>query len=133
MNWTRIAMAGFAGGVVTWLSDFFQHGVLLAPTYARLNQVFSQEPANPAWFLLNAVTISVMAAILFSRTRGSWAAGARGGLTFGFFLGLVVFFQRFYDPLVVDGYPYYLAWCQGGVSLIDSLLAGAVMGAIIKS
>jgi hypothetical protein len=45
----------------------------------------------------------------------------------------VVFFQRFYDPMVIDGYPYYLAWCQGGISMIDSLLAGAVLGAVIKS
>jgi hypothetical protein len=74
-----------------------------------------------------------MAALLFARTRGSWAAGLRGGLTFGFFLGLVIFFQRFYDPLVIDGYPYYLSWCQGGISMIDSLLAGAVVGTIIKA
>ena len=69
-----------------------------------------------------------MAALLFARTRGSWAAGWKGGLSFGLFLGLVLFFQRFYDPLVIDGYPYYLSWCQGGISMIDSLLAGAVIG-----
>ena len=69
-----------------------------------------------------------MAALLFARTRGSWAAGWKGGLTFGFFLGLVLFFQRFYDPLVIDGYPYYLSWCQGGINMINSLLAGAVPG-----
>ena len=59
--------------------------------------------------------------------------GWKGGLAFGFFLGLVVFFQRFYDPLVIDGFPYYLSWCQGGISMIDSLLAGAVIGAILKT
>ena len=79
-----------------------------------------------------AVTLTVMAAILFAKTRGSWAGGLKGGLTFGFFLGLVLFFQRFYDPLVIDGYPYYLAWCQGGINMINSLLAGAVLGSVIK-
>ena len=89
--------------------------------------------ANPAWFLLIAVAICVTAALLFARTRGSWAPGWKGGLSFGLFLGLVIFFQRFFDPLVIDGYPYYLAWCQGGISMIDSLLAGAVMGSMLKS
>ena len=133
MNWTRIALAGVAAGVVTWISDFVLHGIVMAPTYQRLSQVYSQTQANPALFLVVAVTICVTAALLFARTRGSWAPGWKGGLTFGLFLGLVIFFQRFYDPLVIDGYPYYLSWCQGGINMIDSLLAGAVIGAVIKA
>jgi hypothetical protein len=132
MNWRRIALAGLAAGVVTWISDFVLHGVVMGPTYERLSQVYSQTASNPAWFLLVAFTICLVAALLFARTRGSWGAGWKGGLAFGFFLGLVVFFQRFYDPLVIDGYPYYLAWCQGGIAMIDSLLAGAVIGSIVK-
>ncbi len=133
MNWTRIALAGVAAGIVNWISDFVMHGMVMAATYQRLSQVYTQTQANPAWFLLVAVTTCLMAALLFARTRGSWAAGWKGGLSFGFFLGLVVFFARFYDPLVVDGYPYYLAWCQGGIYMIDNLLAGAVIGSILKS
>jgi hypothetical protein len=132
MNWTRIALAGVAAGIVTWISDFVLHGIVMAPTYRRLSQVYSQTQASPALFLLIAVTLGFMAALLFARTRVSWALGWKGGLTFGLFLGLVLFFQRFYDPLVIDGYPYYLSWCQGGINMIDSLLAGAVIGAISK-
>jgi hypothetical protein len=133
MNWTRIALAGLAAGVVTWISDFVLHGMVMGPTYMRLDEVYTQTAANPAWFLLISFTIALMAALLFARSRGSWAPGWKGGLTFGFFLGLVIFFQRFFDPLVIEGFPYYLAWCQGGISMIDSLLAGAVIGAIVKS
>lgn len=133
MNWTRIALAGVAAGIVNWISDFVMHGMVMKATYERLSQVYTQTQANPAWFLLVAVAICLMATILFARTRASWAAGWKGGLSFGFFLGLVIFFLRFYDPMVVDGYPYYLAWCQGGISMIDSLLAGAVAGSILKS
>jgi hypothetical protein len=132
MNWTRIGLAGVAAGLVNWISDFVLHGIVMAPTYRRLTQVYSQTQANPAWFLLVAVTSCVMAALLFARTRGSWAAGWKGGLAFGFFLGLVLFFVRFYDPLVIDGYPYYLSWCQGGINMINSLLAGADHGSVIK-
>jgi hypothetical protein len=133
MNWMRIALAGLAAGVVTWLSDFVLHGLVMGPTYMRLDEVYTQTAANPLWFLLISVTIAFMAALLFARTRGSWAPGWKGGLTFGFFLGLVIYFQRFFDPLVIEGFPYYLAWCQGGISMIDSLLAGTVIGSIVKS
>jgi hypothetical protein len=133
MNWTRTALAGVAAGIVTWLSDFVLHGIVMAPTYRRLSQVYSQTQVNPAWFLLVSLTICFMAALLFARTRGSWAPGWTGGLGFGFFLGLVVFFHDFYNPLVIDGFPYYLSWCQGGISMIDSLLAGVVIGSIVKT
>jgi hypothetical protein len=132
MNWTRIAVAGVAAGIVTWISDFALHGMVMGPTYQRLSQVYTQAQGNPALFLVVSLAICLMAALLFARTRGSWAAGWKGGLAFGFFLGLVIFFQRFYDPMVIDGYPYYLSWCQGGISMIDSLLAGTVIGTVIK-
>jgi len=133
VNWTRIALGGLAAGIVTWLSDFVFHGIIMKDTYIRLSQVFSQKEVNPAWFLLVSLTISLTMSALFARTRGSWAAGLRGGLQFGFYAGLVISFQGFYNPLVIDGFPYYLSWCQGGISMIDALLAGAVLGAIVKS
>jgi hypothetical protein len=133
MNWVRIAIAGVAAGVATTIIDFVQHGMIMGPTYQKLDTVFSQTQANPGWFVLVAVVICFFAALLFARTRGSWAPGWKGGLVYGFFLGLVVFFQGFYDPLVIDGYPYYLSWCEGGMAMIDSLAAGAVAGAIIPA
>jgi hypothetical protein len=133
MNWTRIGLAGVSAGIVTWISDFVLHGIVMSATYQRLSQVYTQTQSNPALFLVVAVAIGLMAALLFARTRGSWAAGWKGGLSFGLFLGLVLFFQRFYDPLVIDGFPYYLSWCQGGISMIDSLLAGATIGCVMKS
>jgi hypothetical protein len=133
VNWTRVVMGGLASGIVTWLSDFFFHGIIMRDTYIRLKEVFSQTEANPAWFLLVSFTICLTMSALFARTRGSWAAGVRGGLQFGFYAGLVVAFQGFYNPLVIDGFPYYLSWCQGGITMIDALLAGVVLGAIVKS
>jgi hypothetical protein len=131
MNWNRILLGGVAAGIVINVADFVMHGVMLAPTYTRYAEVFTQTPANPLWFTVVALCLGVAAAILFGRTRAAWASGWRGGLTFGFFLGLVGFFPGFYNPLVLDGFPYYLSWCWGGITMIDSLLAGAVLGAIV--
>lgn len=132
MNWARVVTGGVAAGVVISFADFVMHGVILADAYKRYTVAFSQTQVNPLWFSLIALCIGLAAALLFARTRGSWAAGLGGGLTFGFFLGLTGFFAGFYNPLVINGFPYHLAWCWGGIKMIDCLLAGAVLGAVIK-
>lgn len=131
MNWPRVLSGGVAAGIVTWLADFFFHGVLLGDTYTRYSQTFSQEPASPLAFAGVSVAIGVGAALLFARSRASWGEGWKGGATFGLFLGFALYFQSFYNPLVFVGFPYYLAWCWGGIKLIDGVLAGAVLGALV--
>ncbi len=31
----------------------------------------------------------------------------------------------FYNTLVLDGFPYFLSWCQGGANLIGAVVLGA--------
>jgi hypothetical protein len=131
MSWTRAILAGLVAGFVMNLADFVMHGLLLANTYERYD-VFTKEQANPFWFLVISFCIGIAAAILFAKSRGSWAQGWKGGATFGFFLGLTAYFANFYNPLVLEGFPYYLSWCWGGINLIDGVLGGAVLGAIYK-
>ena len=72
-------------------------------------------------------------AVIFARTRSSWSTGVGGGVTFGFWLGLFGFFAQFFNPLVIEGFPYYMGWCWGGINLIVALVLGATLGAIIKA
>ncbi len=132
MNWTKILGGGLAAGVVVSLVDYLLHGVIMADTYVKYSAVFSQEQANPIWFFVVSIVIAVFFTILFAKTRDCWAAGAKGGMAFGFWLGMVAFVANFYDPLVIDGFPYYLAWCHGGIGLIGAVVGGAIVGVIIK-
>jgi len=131
MNWTRVVLGGVVAGVVVWLADFVMHGILLADTYTRYPEVFTQEQANPLSFLAISAAIGLLVAVFFAKSRASWGEGWKGGATFGFYLGLAAYFMNFYYPLVIDGFPYYLAWCWGGVGVIDSVVGGAVLGALI--
>jgi hypothetical protein len=131
MNWTRALIAGVAGGVVVNIADFIQHGLILGKAYEKY-PVFTQTQANPLHFLAIAVLTGIFAALLFAKTRDSWPDGIKGGLMFGFMLGLVYFFQPFYNNLVLEGFPYHLGWCWGGVNLVDSVLFGAVVSLIYK-
>jgi hypothetical protein len=132
MNWTKAIISGVVGGVVLTLADWIMHGKIMANTYKNY-EVFTQEEAGVAYFFLVGIVIGIVSAIFFARTRGSWPAGIKGGVTFGLFLGCVLFFRSFYNPLVLEGFPYYLSWCWGGINLIGSVILGAVLGAMYKS
>ena len=130
MNWTKIGIGAVVGGIVIWLIDFVSHGFLLADAYTRMPIFQVDEAANPVMFLLVSICIAGAAAILFARTRQSWEAGAGGGATYGFFIGLVGIFPFFYHPMVLNGWPYYLSWCWAGITMIDSVVLGAILGVI---
>lgn len=134
MNWGKVLLAGVLAGVVKNLADWLFHGFLLVGTYQSLPEVFTQEPSptDPLWFFLIAICISITAAILFSKTRNCWGDGAAGGATFGFWLGLVALFSPHYNPLVIEGFPYSLAWYWGIIYVVDAVVAGAVLGIVIK-
>ena len=131
MNWSKALIAGVVSGIVLFFADFVMHGLIMANTYAKY-PVFVQEDGGIHWFLLISLCIGIALAILFAKTRQSWADGAKGGATFGFWTGLVVFFTPFYSSLVIEGFPYYLSWCQGGIILIGMMLMGATMGMLYK-
>ena len=132
MNWKKALLAGAVAGIALNISEFVMHGLIMSGTYMKYPDVFSQDQSNPLYFLLVAMCIAIFGAILFAKTRQCWADGFKGGATYGFFLGMVFFWARFYDAIVYEGYPYYLSWCQGGINLIVIVIAGAVMGAIYK-
>ena len=131
MNWTKAVIAGVLGGIAVTVADFVMHGKIMGNTYTQYD-LFSQEQANPIYFALIAICIGITVAFLFAKTRGSWGAGAAGGATFGFWFGLASFFPSFYNALVLEGFPYYLSWCWGGIVLIDSVILGAVLGLMYK-
>lgn len=110
MNWTRVLAGGIAAGIVTNLADFVQHGMIMANAYKKY-PASTQTAANPAMFAFVSVVVGICIAILFGRTRSAWAAGWKGGAVFGFYFGLAIFFMGFYNPLVLEGFPYHLAWC----------------------
>ena len=131
MNWSKAILAGVVAGAVRTIADFVMHGIIMANAYGKY-PVFTQEEAGVHYFFLVSISIAIFAAILFGKTRASWGEGLMGGVTFGFYLGLVFFFAHFYSPLVLEGFPYHLAWCQGGIDLIGFTILGGVLGLMMK-
>ena len=133
MNWSRILIAGVAAGVVRSIYEFAIHAGVMASTYSRYPQVFDQQGSSQYWFPILAILIAIVMTYIYAKTQKSWGAGVAGGARFGFCLGWVFFFLPFYSSLVIDSFPYYLSWCWGGIDLIGSVIAGAVIGAVYKA
>lgn len=135
MNWGRAIGAGLAAGFVQNIANFVMHGLVLGGMY--LDQpAFVQEPENMAmqvvWFLVIALVLGVVASLLFASSRQSWQPGMKGGLHFGVLLGAVVGFQQFYLTLVVNDFPYHVAWLWLAVDVISFGIGGIVLGAVYK-
>lgn len=132
MNWSKIAIAGVIGGVVHTLANWVMHGMIMGGTYGKYPEVFVQVEEGPHWFFIIGAVVGVMACLLFAKTRDTWDDGFKGGATFGFYLGLAVFFLPFYNALVIEGFPYYLSWCWGGIDLIGFSILGGMLGVVYK-
>lgn len=135
MNWSKIVVAGVVGGIVMTLVNYVLHGIVMANTYSSYTDVFRQEDNQPGvyWFFVVGALTGIVACALFAKTRSSWGEGFGGGAAFGFWAGLLVFTLQFYPTLTIEGFPYFLSWCWGGIDLIAFTILGGVLGAIYKS
>ncbi len=132
MNLNKALIAGLVGGIVLAVYDFIMHGLIMASTYSKYVAVFRKD-APMYWFPILAILLAIAAALFFAKSRGSWEAGAKGGMMFGFWIGLLAFLAQFYNPLIFNGFPYFLSWCWGAINLIGWVIAGAVIGAMYKA
>ncbi len=131
MNLGKALITGVIGGIVVCAYNFLMHGVIMANAYTKY-AVFRQEQASPIWFFVVSIALAIAGALLFAKSRSSWAAGIKGGLVCGFFLGLISFFAQFFNPLIFQDFPYHMSWCWGGITLIGWLVFGAVAGVLYK-
>lgn len=130
MNWNKALISGVVGGVAVTLYNTLMHGFIMREAYSKVAHF--RADANPVWFALLAVLVGIVGGILFAKTRASWGAGPKGGISFGVWLGVIAFLMAFYLPLTQKDFPYYLTWCMGGIDFLGWIVFGAVVGAMNK-
>jgi len=128
---SKAIIAGVVGGVVTWIYNFIMYGLIMGSTFEKYT-IFANA-ASPIWFLVVSILLGAVGGVIFAKTRPSWGAGVKGGVTFGFWISLIGFVANFYEPLTIAGYPYYLTWCTGAIMVIGWMVFGAVVGAMYKA
>lgn len=136
MRWSKVLTAGLVGGIVNAVFGFLMYAVIMGNTFRKYSpEVFrgAENEPNMMWFIIMPVLLGLAGAVLFAKTRATWQAGLKGGVLFGFWVGLIGFLSNFYLPLTITGYPYYLAWCTGSIIVIGWMVFGAVLAAVYKA
>lgn len=127
----RILLAIVAVFVAWSILDFVIHGVLLQPTYMETSSLW-RPMEDMKMGLMHVVTL--LFGIFFVLIYGlliankSLATGIKYGVLFGLATGISMGYGSYsYMPI-----PYYLAlsWFLG--ALVEAVVAGVIVGAIIK-
>jgi hypothetical protein len=128
MNTKRYVIAAIVLFVFIYIYEAIVHGMLLMPMYLETPNLWRGEMT--AYLPFNIAIIALLALwITFIFTRFYREGGARNGLHFGFYLGLL-------SGIQAAGAYYYLpisaalagAWFLA--NLIESVVGGLIIGAI---
>ncbi len=128
----RTVLAIIAVFIAWSVLDFIIHGMLLQSTYeatAQLWRPMEEMKMSLMYFVtfLFTATFVLIYALLISEK--SLASGLKFGTLFGIAIGLSMGFGS-YSSMPI---PLMLAWSWFFGSLIEALVAGVIVGAIVKS
>jgi hypothetical protein len=130
MNIKKCLIIGIVVGIVAAVFDLIVHGGLLASYYA---QAPFRQDTSLAWMLVSNVVAGLVFAWVYLKVAGSFAPGVSGGVTMGFYAGVLVNFpSAIVQNLVLQNFPYALSWLWVVSGVVFYVIAGAIAGALNK-
>ena len=130
MDFKKFLTIGIAVGIAANVIDFVVHGSLLASFYSH--PPFRQD-VSVRWLILGDFVAGFVFAWFYLAVAGSFAPGVPGGMTMGFYTGvLMIFPAAIFMYLMFEGFPYYLSWIWVFYVIVLYVGAGAIAGAINK-
>ena len=127
----RLLMATVAIFITWSVMDFVIHGILLKPTYDATASLWRpmEEMNMPLMYLVILIFTACFVMIYQMIERKSLATGIKYGLLFGIAFGVSMGLGSYsYLPI-----PMSLAWGWLGGTLVELLVAGVIVGLLVKS
>lgn len=119
-------------GILVNILDIVVQGMLLSPMLYSKVETMRTDPAMGALVFGDFVAVLVLAWVM-TRVASSFAAGAKGGAAAGFFLGVLVNFPTYHFIfLLFKGVPYSMAWINTFYGIVWYVIAGTILGALMK-
>ena len=129
MNFGRLLKTAVAVGVVVNVYDYLVHGLLLGGSYAEIPILIQDASMVP--FIVGDFVAALIFVWVFDKVRASFGAGMMGGLTFGFYAGILIAFPMYiFLHLIIAGFTYWLSWVWIITGIGGALAAGATAGAV---
>ena len=127
MNVRKWIIIGIVVAIVAAVYDVIVHGSLLASYYT---QAPFRQDASLAWMLVSNVVAGLVFAWVYLKVAGSFPSGVSGGVTMGFYAGVLVNFpSAIFLNLVLQNFPYALSWLWVVSGIVFYVTAGAIAGA----
>jgi len=111
--------------------DFVLHGVILEPYYAESSDLWRPQDQMMVWLIWVVVLVGA-AAFVYVYDRFFAAKGMKTAVVYGLVFGLGSGIGMAYGTYAVMPIPYAIAlgWFLGTV--VEALVAGVLLGAIVK-
>ena len=134
MNIGRIAKMALAAAVVYVVVDYIALNYLLSGAMASMAAILNPTPPAMSMWAAVDVVAAIVLVVVYDRVRGSFAAGAAGGATFGVYAGLFTHLPTWIGlHLFLKDFSYTSAWLFTAEGVVASVLMGAAAGAVAGS
>jgi hypothetical protein len=128
MNIKKCLIIGIVVGIVGVVFDAVVHGGLLANYYT---QAPFRQDTSMAWVIVSNVAAGLVFAWVYLKVAGSFAPGVSGGITMGFYAGVLVNFpSAILLNVLLQNFPYALSWSWVVAGIVFYVMAGAIAGAL---
>ena len=131
MKALKCLVAVIVAGVVGNTLDYAVQAKWLASAYYSKIESMRMDTPVSQFVFADFVGVFVLAWVL-CRLSASFASGAKGGATAGFYLGVLVNFPAYHFIfLTFKGYPYPLVWINTVYGVVWYVIIGAILGAFM--
>jgi hypothetical protein len=129
MNAGKLVTAGLVAGVAGNVIDYVCFSFIFPGMMKQPFMVTTDPPI--AWLVTGDFVAALVAALVYDRVRGSFAAGAAGGATFGLYAGILINIPTWIMMhLLVKDWSYGFAWEWTFYGVVWSVIIGAIIGAV---
>lgn len=133
MKSSKFWIAVLVGGVIANVVDFLVQGLWLSSAYYnQMPDLFNMGTSVANYIFGDFVAVFVLVWV-YDRVGGSFAAGPKGGMVFGFYAGVLINFpMAIFLHLMFKGFPYGLSWIWMIYGIILYTILGSVIGGLYK-
>jgi hypothetical protein len=125
--WIAVLVSGIVANVI----DFVGQGQVLASAYYSKIESMRMD-TKPIWYIIGDFVAVLIFAWVLDRVLTVFGNGWKAGAKAGFYLGVLVNFPSYHFIfLMFKGYPYRLAWINTIYGIVECVIIGALLAALM--
>lgn len=125
--WIAVLVAGIVANVLDYIG---QGKILGAAYYSKIESM--RMDTKPMWYVIGDFVAVFVFAWVLAKVLSVFGSGAKAGAKAGLYLGVLINFPTYHFIfLMFKGYPYRLAWINTIYGIVECVIIGAVLAALM--